>query len=91
MAAPPLIMFSSYPNRTSALLLGVGVRPDWPLPVCQDPMGPSPPPVPTADFNSSFCVCHVNLLPGVLVSSVTSQYPHLNMALCQLALSFICV
>ncbi|XP_050662857.1 uncharacterized protein LOC126964037, partial [Macaca thibetana thibetana] len=59
---------------TSALFLAVG-----------GPVGLSPPPVPAAGFSSSFCVRHVNQLPGVLVSSVTSQYSHLSMARCQLA------
>uniref|UniRef100_A0A2K6KZ78 Uncharacterized protein n=1 Tax=Rhinopithecus bieti TaxID=61621 RepID=A0A2K6KZ78_RHIBE len=95
---------------TSALFLAVGVRAEEAAARCnktfqvgqiqeilKGPVGPSPPPVPAAGFSSSFCVRHVNLLPGVLVSSVTSQYSHLSMARCQLAardwprLSFVCV
>ncbi|EAW60086.1 apolipoprotein L4 [Homo sapiens] len=95
---------------TSGLFLGVRVREEgagmrcsktiqagqW-LDSSKGPLGPSPPPVPTAGYSSSFCVHYVNLLPGVLVLSVTSQYPHLSMALCQLAahdwprLSCVCV
>uniref|UniRef100_A0A2K6AB24 Apolipoprotein L4 n=1 Tax=Mandrillus leucophaeus TaxID=9568 RepID=A0A2K6AB24_MANLE len=95
---------------TSGLFLAVGVRAEgaggrrsktiqagqW-LDSSMGPVGPSPPPVPAAGFSSSFCVRHGNQLPGVLVSSVTSQYSHLSMALCQLAacdwprLSFVCV
>ncbi|XP_063478447.1 uncharacterized protein [Symphalangus syndactylus] len=95
---------------TSGLFLGVSVREEGAGMRCsktiqagqcldssKGPVGLSPPPVPTAGFSSFFCVCHVNLLPGVLVSSVTSQYSHLSMALCQLAahdwprLSCVCV